>query len=144
MPGVQRLLLVLAFFFLLGGGLTPPGSAASGPQATAPSDAPIYISVDRITVAVFRDGEVAQHLIFILKLEVADRAATSQVIDKMPRLTDAFMRDLHTMASAPQAARDGLDMALAKRRLLSTSIRVLGPDIVRDVLIDRSIVRKLS
>jgi hypothetical protein len=142
MSGVQRLLLVLAFFFLLGGGLTPSG--ASGPQAPAAGDAPIYISVDRITVAVFRDNEVAQHLIFILKLEVTDRAATSQVIDKMPRLTDAFMRDLHTMASAPQTARDGLDMALAKRRLLSTSIRVLGPDIVRDVLIDRSIVRRLS
>ena len=51
-------------------------SAAVSP-APAPIDAPIFISIDRITVAVFRDGEVAQHLTFILKLEVADRAAST-------------------------------------------------------------------
>ena len=145
MTGLQRLLLLAALFFLFGGGFTPSSWSASGPApATAQGEAPIFIPIDRITVAVFRDGEVAQHLIFILKLEVADRAASGLVIEKMPRLTDAFMRDLHALASAPNAATDGLDMALAKRRLMNTSIRVLGPDIVRNVLIDRSIVRKLS
>ncbi len=143
MTGLLRLLLLAAMFVLFGGGLVPTSWSASGP-APAPSDAPIFIPIDRITVAVFRDGEVAQHLTFILKLEVVDRNASGLVIEKMPRLTDAFMRDLHVLASAPNAATDGLDMALAKRRLMSTSVRILGPDVVRSVLIDRSIVRKIS
>lgn len=144
MTGLQRLLILTGLFFLFGGGLVPASWSASGPApASAPSDAPIFIPIDRITVAVFRDGEVAQHLTFMLKLEVVDRNASGIVIEKMPRLTDAFMRDLHVLASATNAATDGLDMALAKRKLMSTSVRILGPDIVRNVLIDRSIVRKL-
>jgi hypothetical protein len=147
MIGLQRLAVLVALFYFLGGGFAPLGFAAgdSAPASgSAQNSAPIFIPVDRITVAVFRDGEVAQHLIFILKLEISDRNASGVVIEKMPRLTDAFMRDLHTLASAPSAAQDGLDMVQAKRRLLASSVRVLGPNVVRDVLIDRSIVRKLS
>jgi flagellar basal body-associated protein FliL len=144
MIGLQRLAIFAALFFFLGGGFTPLGLAAGGSSTSAQNDAPIFIPVDRITVAVFRDGEVAQHLIFILKLEITDRNASNLVIEKMPRLTDAFMRDLHALASAPSAAQDGLDMVQAKRRLLASSVRVLGPNVVRNVLIDRSIVRKLS
>ena len=130
MLAVQRLCLAFALFFLLGGP-TPFGFATGNAQTPVAGDAPIFIPVDRITVAVFRDGEVAQHLIFILKLEVTDRAASGQVIEKMPRLTDAFMRDLHKLASSPQAAQDGLDVTLAKRRLLASSVRVLGPNILQ-------------
>jgi hypothetical protein len=145
MIGLQRLAVLVALFYFLGGGFAPLGLAAGGSApASAQSNAPIFIPVDRITVAVFRDGEVTQHLIFILKLEISDRNASGVVIEKMPRLTDAFMRDLHTLASAPNAAQEGLDMVQAKRRLLASSVRVLGPNVVRDVLIDRSIVRKLS
>jgi hypothetical protein len=144
MIGLQRLAFLAALFYFLGGGFAPLGLAAGGSPAPAQGVAPIFIPVDRITVAVFRDGEVAQHLIFILKLEITDRNASGVVIEKMPRLTDAFMRDLHALASAPSAAQDGLDMVQAKRRLLASSVRVLGPNVVRDVLIDRSIVRKLS
>lgn len=89
------------------------------------------------------NGAVAKHLTIVLVLELADAQARDKAKELLPRLTDAFVNDLHRLASRPDAI-DGIDLALAKRHLLASGARVLGPDSVKNVLIERTISRRTS
>jgi hypothetical protein len=60
----------------------------------------------------------------------------------MPKLMDAYIRDLHILTSRPAAGDNGADPVVAKRYLLESSKRILGAEAVKDVLIERTLSRK--
>src|SRR6185295_3813402 len=68
-------------------------------------------------------------------LELADDGAITPVVEKMPRLRDAFIREWNALAARPDAADRGLDIEAGKRRMLVACDRVLGPGAVKSVLI---------
>jgi hypothetical protein len=55
---------------------------------------------------------------------------------------DAYLHDLHVLTSRPAAGDNGPDPALAKKYLLQSSQRILGAESVKDVLIERTIMRR--
>lgn len=125
-------------------GAAPALASGKAPAPIASSEGgPVFLRLERIVVPVFANGAVAKHLTIILVLELADAQARDKAKELLPRLTDAFVNDLHRLASRPDAI-DGIDMALAKRQLLASGTRVLGPDSVKGVLIERTISRRTS
>jgi hypothetical protein len=98
--------------------------------------------LERIVVSKIQDNKVELLMTYILVVEFADPGARDRARLIMPKLMDAYMRDLHILTSRSGAPEDGIDLAVAKRYLMASAARVLGADAVKDVLIERTIARK--
>jgi flagellar basal body-associated protein FliL len=111
-----------------------PGAArAAGEPGEAPR--PIYVEIDRIVVSVFKGAEVVNLVMLTFRLELAEDGAIAPVLDKMPRLRDAFVRDWNALGARHDAAEKGLDVEAGRRRMLAACERILGPGAVRNVLL---------
>jgi hypothetical protein len=104
-------------------------------------EGPIYMRLERIMVPMIHENEVQKLITFILVVEFADAESRDRAKLIMPRLMDAFRRDLHVLVSRPGNTEE-LDFALFKRYLVASGARVLGADSVKDVLIERTLARK--
>ena len=134
---MRRRALILSTLALL----SPAPALALGNDSSDPPK-PIYLELDRIVVSVFKGGEVVNLVMLALKLELADDGAITPVVEKMPRLRDAFIREWNALAARPDAADRGLDIEAGKRRMLVACDRVLGPGAVKSVLIQGVSQRK--
>jgi hypothetical protein len=134
---MRRRALVLSTLALL----SPAPAFALGNDSGDPPK-PIYLELDRIVVSVFKSGEVVSLVMLALKLELADDGAITPVVEKMPRLRDAFIREWNALAARPDAAEKGLDIEAGKRRMLVACDRVLGAGAVKSVLIQGVSQRK--
>ena len=105
-------------------------------------DGPYYMRLERIVVPKIHDNAVEMLMTYILVVEFADPEARDRAKLIMPKLMDAYIRDLHILTSRSGAPEDGVDMAVAKRYLMASAARVLGAEAVKDVLIERTIARK--
>ncbi len=134
---------------ILGMGLVV--ALVAGPALGADQGAPagrdkqaIQVRLDPLVVSISRNGIVEKHVGFVIVLEVADTASQVKVQDQMPKLTDAFVIDINALASLPTAPDKGIDQEALKRRLTASSARVLGPDVVKNIIFLRSFTRKVS
>lgn len=140
MMGLALRLCVLCALLLVAG---VPARAAEDP-ALPGKDKPIGIRLDPLVVSIQRNGVVEKHLGFVIVLEVATTADQVKVQDRMPKLTDAFVVDANALANLPRAADTGIDQEQLKRRLAASCVRVLGPDIVKNIVFLRTFTRKVS
>ena len=119
-------------------------SPARAEDAHAPAAAgPIYVPVDPLVVPLIRGSDVRRHLIFVVQLEVADAVAGARVREMMPRLRDAYLRALARLADRLDDSTPP-DLERVKRGLATASGQVLGQQVVLDVLVHRSFVRRPS
>jgi hypothetical protein len=77
-------------------------------------------------------------------LEVANAAAQAKVQSLQAKLTDAFVIDANALASLPTAADKGIDPEQLKRRMSASCERVLGPNIVNNIVFLRTFTRKVT
>lgn len=136
------LLLVVLLLLLAGGGggaywwffLGGMGDIEAAEEEAPPAEPPVFVELDSLTVPVIRGGAVAKYILLKMTLEVADEAAREAVVERMPRLMDAYLRDLHQyFASVP--VDSPLNVRIVKRRLLEISRRIAGAERVDDILI---------
>ena len=104
---------------------------------------PVFVPIAPLVVPVIHAGEVRVHLVYVVQLEVGDAAAGARIAEMMPRLRDAYLRALAGMADRVGAG-DPPDIERVKRSLGAASDRVLGPHVVREVLVQRSFTRRPS
>lgn len=141
MRQISRLLAVILAVVALG---ALPALAAEGAPPAASSDKPISVRLDPLVVSIQRNGVVEKHVGFVVVLEVANSAAQVKVQDLLPKLNDAFVTDINALASLPHAADTGIDPDALKRRLSASCTRVLGADVVKNIVFLRSFTRKVS
>ncbi len=118
-----------------------PAGDRSRPEYEKLEQGPVYLRLERIMVPMIHENAVRKLITFILVVEFADPESRERAKLVMPRLIDAFRRDLHILVSRP-GSRDEMDLALFKRYLLASGKRVLGHDVVKDVFIERTLARK--
>jgi hypothetical protein len=113
-------------------------------QALPGVDKPISVRMDPLVVSLQRQGVVEKHVGFVVVLEVPSIAAQARVQDLMAKLTDAFVVDINALASLPNAVDNGIDAEALRRRLMASSNRVLGPDVVKNIVFLRQFTRRVS
>ncbi len=130
---------LLVLVLLLGGGgyfgWTTYLSGDDAEPILAADDSPGYIELKPITVPFVRDGKFAHYVVLVVHIEVANETAMSKVKAYMPKLRDAFVSELHALAAVRPASQKLINVARVKARLMAGTERVLGPDVVRDVLV---------
>ncbi len=114
-------------------------AAAESPEKSAPTvpDAPAYVRLDPIFVPVIEGSQVTRQIGVTLMLQLAKDAAKGDVEAKRKQLYDALFRDLYGYFQDRATAKAQVDQAYLKVRLLRTTNRVVGPNLVKEVLIEQ-------
>ncbi len=94
-----------------------------------------FVEMKALTAPFIRDGVFAQYVVLVINLEVASEAAIETVRELKPRLRDAFVSELHALAAMRPPGQRLINLARVKARLLAGASRVLGPGVVRDILV---------
>lgn len=152
---IRLIVIVVAFLIMVGGligglyfwGIDPlakfnqlVGNAPADPNAPVVVQPQSYVDFGILIVPVVQDREVKKQAEMILRLEVPyDKKEV--VAQNLPRLQNAYLQEL--MSFLPMHLRDSdrLDQAVVRRRLVLLSERVLGPGMVKDVLIEQAAVK---
>jgi flagellar FliL protein len=153
----KKLIFILLPLLLLGGGgagawfflFNAPADEASdqghataetGEHAGGHGAAPkaVFVDVGELIVPVYsRDGQ-DNFMVVRMELEIDEAMSPDQVRYLLPRLRDAYIGTLSTMAGRGELVEESRRAATIKRALKLASDRVLGPDAIRDVLLQRA------
>jgi hypothetical protein len=102
---------------------------------------PAYVRLDPIFVPIIAGDEVTQQVGVTVMLQLVEGKDKSDVEAKRLLLYDALFRDLYSYFQDRVAASGRIDETYLKARLLKTSIAVVGPDLVNEVLIEQLFAR---
>ena len=137
----RKMFLALLLLLLLGGGFGIwefglPYLQELKSEEPLIKEEPLHITLEPLIVPIIREGAVTGHLILEIQLEVPGLAAEAKLRERLPRLTDAFMTELHSLTSLRYVQDRGRDLPFFKQRLRKVADRILGPGVLGDVLID--------
>jgi hypothetical protein len=122
-------------------GLAPlPAEAAGGghgskKKAAKEESVPAVPSVNMpmLVAPVMIKGKLARYVYLNVTLVLPDESNKMMLLEKVPYIQDAFLREVHRGTIALGEDPDMLDEAGLGRRLLDACIKVVGPDIVKKV-----------
>lgn len=109
---------------------------SAGPHGSMPG-APVFVDFQPIILPVIGQDRVTERVGIVLALELAPGQTAAGIEPKRPILTDAFISDLYGIFQQRAALHQVADGTLIKARLLRTANRVLGPGVVKEVLIQK-------
>ena len=142
---MKKLIIAFLAIFLIAGGTVGAlkflkvGPFAGKDEKVAKKDKPIvpplFIDVPPLNVPLFADDKVAGTVLIQLKLEAIGTANEAKINHQLPRITDAFLRELHTFIPRLLHKTRRLDVFILKKRLQMVSDRVVGKGVVSNVLV---------
>ena len=121
--------------FLEIGPLKPKKGEIRKIEQKAIEDTTVFIDMDPLALPIFRGYRVAGTIQIQIKLETNNQNKAYEIKEKMPILTDAFIRDLHSFIPRLLKEKERVDVLIIKQRLQMVSDRVLGRDVVSNVLV---------
>jgi len=132
--------------FLLGLAVCVPASAigvVSGAfaqkgqkQGEAPPG-PIFVNLPIFQIPVIEHDRVTRRVSVGIALELVEGVTEDTVTPKKPLLIDAYLSDLYAVFAQRADASRVADDRLVKARLQQIADRILGPGVVRQVLIQQ-------
>lgn len=143
------ILLVLALLVLIGAGVggyvmfgpKPAGKDGEKHVEEAPvrkprTGPPVFVSIGPLIVPVLGPKRVEQNLMVTVNLEVDDDAAREQVSQVRARLVDAYVIALYGGLDKGHVIEGQvLNLPILKSKLTEATEKILGPNVVHDVLI---------
>lgn len=101
-----------------------------------------YIAMKPLSVSIFRGGAVATTI--ELKVQLETKVGKEFIINRnLPRLKDAFIRDLHSYFPRLLDKKNELDLPELARRMFLIGEKTLGKGIIDDLSILSASNRKL-
>ena len=146
---MKTIMMACVALLILGGGGTgaymflfqSPAEASSGEvgeamKAKTPSKPGEFVELNPLILPIIDEYGVNQIVSLVITIEVADNAAADRVNLFKPRLTDAFLQDLYGTLNRHAALKGGvIRVDVLKKRLNKVSTKVVGEDVVQDVLL---------
>ncbi|MBT3989435.1 MAG: hypothetical protein HON14_04440 [Rhodospirillaceae bacterium] len=123
---------------------TPEEKAAAAAAAHRKKmlEPPRYVTMEPLLIPIFQGDIVAATIQIQVQLET--RGDNESIISKqMPRLKDAYIRDLHSYVPRLLRKNKELDLAALKRRLMIIGSRTIGKGLIDGVLVQSALNRKL-
>lgn len=139
----KLLIIVVALVLLLAGGgggayfFLFAGKSEPEPEVTKAPSPPVFVQLDPLSVPLPRPGKPPLYHFVTLTLQTTEEGKP-RLVELMPRLRDAWLRDLN---ANPVGRNDGsgeLDLELLKSRILKLTEQVMGGPVATEVLIVRT------
>ena len=105
-------------------------------EETKSEGPPVSIAIDDLVIPVFTDDAVVATVMIKLNLEVHGEDNEEKVNKVLPRLSDAFLRDLYTFIPRVVHKQQKVTADLLQQRLLMTGNKVLGKNVLNKVVIE--------
>ena len=119
-----------------------PGIATENGQATGEGAAgPVFVQMQPIVLPIVQGDRVTRTAGVVLSLELVKGKTEADLEPKRVKLRDAFITTLYAYMDQHSEEPRAIDAEAVKRRLEQTSERVLGPGVVRQVLIQQAFER---
>jgi flagellar FliL protein len=131
---ISRRLLALACVALFA---TSARAAEPTEKAAPVAGAPSYVRLDPIFVPVIEGSQVTHEIGVRLMLQLAENQDKGDVEGKRKPLYDALFRDLYGYFQDRVTTNGRIDQPYLKVRLLKTTARIVGPNLVKEVLIEQ-------
>lgn len=95
-----------------------------------------FVELDPLILPIIDENGVNQVVSMVIAIEVADTYSANKVTALSPRLKDAFIQDMYGVLNKHAALKGGvIQVNMIKKRLNKISNKVLGDDVVQDVLL---------
>ena len=104
-------------------------------QKRSQEDPPRFVDVEPLNIPVFHEDRVAATVQIQLKLEAIGEENEEQIIRLLPRISDAFLRDMHAFIPRLLKKEERIDVIIIKKRLQIISERLVGPDLINNILV---------
>ena len=108
---------------------------AAAQAAAAKRATPLFIDLEPLVISIFDGDKLAANIHITLKIETHSDAHAAQIRSKLPRISDAFLRDLHGFIPRHLRNAERLDVGVLKERLTMVGERVMGKGVITGVLI---------
>jgi hypothetical protein len=110
--------------------------AASAEKSDAPPPEYEYIELKPLTLPIITDKGLTQQVSLMVSLELP-YGKLEEVKFLMPRLADAYLRDLYGVLGVGGAMMKGglIDVVAVKQRLAAVTVSIAGEGKVNDVLL---------
>ena len=144
---MKKILVILAALFILAGGavavlkwlgLGPfedPGVAQEQQEPEEPKEETIFIDMEPIMVPLLQGNSVAALVQVQIKLETAGQENAIFLKRRMPKISDAYVRDLHSFMPRMLKQTERIDVLILKQRLQVIGDRLFGKGLINDVLV---------
>jgi flagellar basal body-associated protein FliL len=118
--------------------VAPAATAAGGSSSKGKSEKsaePLIpqLKMPRLVAPVMVKGEMVRYVHFEVKFILPDESNKKMLMDKVPYLQDAFLRDVHGATIVKNEDTQEVDEAGLKARLLAICARVVGNGLVKDI-----------
>ncbi len=138
------LIIVVALIMLGGGGFSALKALKMGPFAeegevaeeeAPPAEPPRIIEFDPLYLPIFRGDKVAATIQIQFRLETVGEENEARITKLLPRLNDAFLRDLYVFIPKLLKKTNQLDPKVIKKRLHQVGARVTGKGVITGVIV---------
>jgi flagellar protein FliL len=151
-PDVNKKLLIIGAagaILLLGGGGAgayfllgkekPAEEAEKKPEVPQIDTTPRkFVTVDNLSAPMPTAGARNDWVFFEVSLEVRTDDEKKSLVVMLPRLRDAFLREIYAKSVLKNDGSDQLDLDGVRNRFRKAANQVIGGEIVQDVLITKS------
>ena len=96
-----------------------------------------------LVVPVIANDQIVSHLAIEFQLELYNDLQAPKVKEVLPQLMDGYLRSLQVIASRRGDNGAKFDIVALKERMLMVSKAIVGPDVIRNILIQRAFERQL-
>ena len=153
---MKKLVMIVAVFLMIAGGVVgvmktmelgpfAPKAVAEGDGTPASkqsqADPPRFIDMEPLNIPVFHEDSVAATVQIQLKLEAIGEENEEQINRLMPRINDAFLRDLHAFLPRLLKMEERINVVIIKKRLQIISERLMGPNLIHNILVQSASVK---
>jgi hypothetical protein len=106
-----------------------------------PDVPPVAIPMDDLTVPIFAEDRVAATVMIKLKLEVIGSENEEKVTKLLPRLSDAFFKDLYVFIPRVIRRQNKLNTTILVERMKMIGDKVMGPNVIHNIIIEEVLER---
>ena len=131
------------YFFrdaLFGGAAGEAHTAAKLPINATPDAR--FVDLETLNIAVIHNGRIEKHVVLQVSLEVGTEEERALVAKTLPRIKDAFIKDMYDYYAILPPTQRGVNVEAIKRRLKRTVDGVMRDGSVKDVLIQGAVERE--
>jgi hypothetical protein len=104
-------------------------------EKTDPTEPPVAIKMDKLSIPIFSEGGVAATILIDLKVEAIGTENHEMITKLLPRLTDAFFKDLYVFIPRLIRRKNKLTKSILVESLKQTADKVFGPNVLHKVII---------
>ncbi|MCM2344391.1 MAG: flagellar basal body-associated FliL family protein [Alphaproteobacteria bacterium] len=95
-----------------------------------------YVEMAPLILPIVDAEGVSQIVSLVVVLQVHDEAGKAEVAAQMPRIKDAYIQDMYGVLNKHAAVKGGVvQVGIIKEKLNAANTRILGEDVVQDVLL---------